>query len=522
MSADAPAAEPAWSAASTADWHARKKLLLMLLLPLLVGTEFLESGMFVFSASHIAGGIDAAPREFASVLAAYAIGSMTMIALQQWLSRHFGYRRYLVGAQVFFIAGALGSTAADSLGALVVARLVQGFGGGALFTSSRILVLLMFPPAERPRALRFFITVLFGLSALAPALSAWLVDDYGWRWVFAAPVPLMLLGALGAWTLLPDAVGRSAEPVRWAATPLLLFAAAITLVQLGLSEARYDVFMNPGHLIVLAFAGCLMLGWFAAHQWGHEAPLLRWRDLQHPAYLMGLTLYFLHYCMSNASSYLFPIFAERALELPLTTVGLLNTSAAVVTAIAAWSYVRFGSRLQRKKPLMAAGALLMALSAWGFAAMSPDVPASALLPALAAKGAFGALFVLPVAGFTFRDLGEERFAPGYQSKNLMRQLAGSFGTAVASIALADLQFAKGVELRGAMNFATASRWVDSLQAGFAAQGFAPGQAHGAALGVIARLLDQQALMLASIELYRMLAALGLLMLAVVLLQRKFK
>ena len=48
-------------------WHADKKRLLMLLLGLVVGVEFLENGMFVFAASHIVGGIDAAPREFAII-----------------------------------------------------------------------------------------------------------------------------------------------------------------------------------------------------------------------------------------------------------------------------------------------------------------------------------------------------------------------------------------------------------------------------------------------------------------------
>ena len=72
--------------------HPKKQWLLMLLLGGLVAMEFLENGMFVFASSHILGGIGVAPREFAQVQAAYAVGSMLMIAMQQWLSRHFGYR----------------------------------------------------------------------------------------------------------------------------------------------------------------------------------------------------------------------------------------------------------------------------------------------------------------------------------------------------------------------------------------------------------------------------------------------
>ena len=65
--------------------HREKQLLLMWLLGALVGMEFLENGMFVFASSHILGGIGVAPREFAQVQAAYAVGSMLMIAMQQQL-----------------------------------------------------------------------------------------------------------------------------------------------------------------------------------------------------------------------------------------------------------------------------------------------------------------------------------------------------------------------------------------------------------------------------------------------------
>ena len=95
--------------------HREKQLLLMWLLGALVGMEFLENGMFVFASSHILGGIGVAPREFAQVQAAYAVGSMLMIAMQQWLSRHVGYRHYLLAALLryalangFFFAALVG------------------------------------------------------------------------------------------------------------------------------------------------------------------------------------------------------------------------------------------------------------------------------------------------------------------------------------------------------------------------------------------------------------------------------
>ncbi|SFM45491.1 MFS transporter [Variovorax sp. OV329] len=505
-------------------WHADRKRLLMLLLGLTVGVEFLENGMFVFAASHIVGGIDAAPREFAQVQAAYAIGSMTMIVLQQWLSRHFGYRRYLSAALALFMLGGLACAGAQDLPQLTLARLLQGFGGGALFTSCRVLVPMLFGPRDRPRALKDFMMVAFALSAAGPLLSAALVEHWGWRWVFLASLPLAALAMAGAWWLMPDNAGRGGEPVRWAAGPLLLFAAAVTLVQMGLAQARFEAFAHPARLAITALCGLGLLAWFFAHQLRHDEPLVRLRELGHPVYLAGLGLYFVHYCLAGASGYVFPIYAERGLGIPLITAGWLNTFSALVTLAAAWAYIKRGARLPRKKPLMAAGALALAVAAWMLSSMPPEAPAGALLFALAAKGVFGALLVLPVAGLTFRDLGDERFAHGYQSKNLMRQVAGTFASALAAITLQDRQFANASQIASHIDTSSpqASNWLDGLQASLTAQGLSSGEAHHAAMASLSRLVDQQALLMSCGDLYRLLAALALGAAVVILVQRRLK
>lgn len=486
MPVDVPASDPSDSAARHQRWHHDKRLLLMVLLGFLVGLEFLENGMFVFAASYIVGGVHAGPRAFAQVQAAYAVGTMVMIVMQQSLSRHFGYRRYLTASLAVVVAGAVAAAAAQGVTGLVLARLVQGFGGGALFTSSRILVPMLFGARERGRAIRFFMLILFGMSACAPLLAATLTEWLGWRSILVSAVPLALLAMAGCWWLLPDGAGRGGTPVRWAAGPLLVVAAALTLLQLGLSEANLDLAEHPWRLALTALAGLVLLLVFLRHQWHHDEPLMRLSELRHPVYLTGLVLYFLHYLLSNASNYLFPMFAEHGLGLSLATTGWLGSFSALVGLACAWGYIRLASRWPNKKPLMAAGALAMVVSASLFAWLPADASPAALLPGLVAKGVFGVLLVLPVAGLTFRDLGEDAFAHGYQSKNLMRQLAGSFAAAVAAIALQQRQLALGGH----------------------------GQ-HGLSV-------DPQTLLAACQDIYRVLALAAVLVTAVVLLQRRLK
>ena len=504
--------------------HPKKQGLLMLLLGGLVAMEFLENGMFVFGSSHILGGIGAAPREFAQVQAAYAIGSMLMIALQQWLSRHFGYRNYLLLALLLFAAGDIASASANALSQITAARLVQGMGGGAFFISTRVLIPLMFTVQQRPQATRIYMLVIFAVSAIAPIGAAWLVDNWGWRWVFWSVLPVSTLMALGVYLLMPPRIGQSDQPVQWSVTPLLLFLLAIGCVQWGFSEARYALFERPEQLALLVLAGVMLLGLFGVHQWRHNEPLLHLRDLTNPGFLAGLLLYAVYYFIVNFSNYLFPQFAERGLGIPLMTTGWLNTFSALTSLVVAVLYIRYSARITNKRALMMAGCLTMAAAAWWMSRLPPNAPMAALYGALAIKGCFGVLMVLPVAALTWRALDAQHFAKGYQSKNILRQMTASFASAVAAVALQDDKFVQYADLASRItpSNTTAVQWLGSTAQNLERHGMPATQAHHAALEILAQMVDHQAFFMACQQLYQWLAVVAAVTGVIVLVQKKLR
>jgi len=492
----------------------------MCLLGLITAVEFFENAMFVFGAAHIMGGLDATPAEFVRAQAAYAVGCLMAMVMQQYMAARYGYRRYLLASMVLFSVALLACAHSQSLGQLTGARLIQGLGGGTFFTSSRILVPLLFAPEDRGAALKRFIGLIFGASALAPACSAWLIENRDWSWVFYAALPPALLACAGIWYLMPAQVGRAkaswrAEPhFHLLAVPMLWFAVAVVCVQLGLSEARFDVLAHPLRLLLMLTVGLLMLALFLWQQWHQDVPLLHLRKLQSSVYLTGLGLYFVHYFLSNFSAYLFPIFAESGLGFPLAAAGWLNSLAGWCSLILALAYMKFSPHLRSKRWVMLSGLACFALYAGLLSCMPAGVDAWHVVPAMLAKGAFGVLLVLPVAGLTFKELGDEHFAHGYQGKNMMRQLA--------AIMLQNRQFALhdvlGAEL-GSDRVAVRD-WLTQLGQWWQGQGMSELQARSSALLELSRTLTHQALLLACEDLYRLLVLLALLGVVAVLSQRK--
>lgn len=501
--------------------HRERQLISMILLALIVSVEFFENVMFVFSANHVMGGVGADPRSFALVQSTYAVGSLLMIVKQQWFAQHIGYRRYLTAALVIFTIGTLMAASSGTLSRLVTARFIQGFGGGALFTSSRVLILIMFSPADRPRAQRIFMIGIFAASAMAPAIAAELMEHGVWQDIFYGAVPLSTLAALGAWRLLPDAEpqDRSHKPLL---VPLLWFGLAVAALQAALTEARFDMFSHPAQPALIALLGALLLIGFLHHQWHQEEPLLQLRALRNPVYLTGLSLYFMYYLISYFNSYLFPIYAEHALGIPLATVGWLDTLAGLISFVGILAYIRYAKLIKRKKPLMIAGLLIMAFAAWRFSIMPPDATPGALLPSLATKGLFAVLFVIPVAGLTYKNLNDKTFAHGYQGKNLMRQVSGSLAPSLGAILLQNRQFSVHsslVDSTGNQPGVTL-RWLGRIQDALVARGMDAGNAAHTAMAHLTGMLDQQAMLIASEDLYRLIMAVSVAGACIVLAQRR--
>ena len=496
----------------------------MALLALVTAIDFFENGLFVFSASHIQGGIDAGPQEFVQVIVAFACASMLVILNQAWLAHRLGYRGLLTLALSLFAAGALFSGFSDNTTELVIARTIQGAGSGALFTSSRILINLMFKPAQRPQATRFFMIGIFGTSVLAPLLAGYWIDDWGWRWVFWGVVPPAILAAIGSWFWLPAVAPKQRHGGYVSPMPLLLFIIGVVCVQMGFSEARFNIFEHPFRVFAMLGLGIGLIFAFARHQWQHPTPLLVLRGLGHPAYLTGLVLYFLHYFLSNFSNYLFPQYVEIGQRIPVAQTGALMSLSALVSFIVIIWYLLWGVRRVPKKWLMVvAMAALAGYSLW-FANLPASVAQSALWPGLLGKGIFGVLLVIPVAGLTFRSLREEDFAHGYRNKNLLRQMAGSFAQAVAAILLHNRQAIahdRLIESVNPYNF-NYNETASVLQGILQHQGIPPAQVHTATLVQLNEMVMQQTQVLACADLYRFLAAMAVFATVVILTQRHLK
>lgn len=138
---------------------------------LVVGLDYLNSATVNFAESAVRSGMGADANTYLWLLSSYAGAGVLGIALQERLSRQMRYRTLLLGGAGLFVLGSLLASLTSSFTALIIARIIQGFGGGPLLTCGRVMLQMNIHAKKRPKQLQGFMLGLFLLSARPVAVS---------------------------------------------------------------------------------------------------------------------------------------------------------------------------------------------------------------------------------------------------------------------------------------------------------------------------------------------------------------
>src|SRR5260370_27991902 len=146
--------------------------------------EVLDTSVANVSLTHIAGNLSASSDEATWVLTSYLVSNSVILPTSSWLSRRFGRRRFLITCITIFTIASLLCGLANSLGFLILARIIQGAGGGALQPVSPAVMLETFPPEKRGAAMSGYAIGVVVAPLLGLTLRGWLTDNFPCQWVF--------------------------------------------------------------------------------------------------------------------------------------------------------------------------------------------------------------------------------------------------------------------------------------------------------------------------------------------------
>jgi EmrB/QacA subfamily drug resistance transporter len=351
------------------------------------------------------------------------------------LSDLFGRRPIFIWAVGLFLAASVLAGLSQEMWQFILARGLQGLGGGAVFPIAFAIIADLYPPEERAKYGALFGAV-FGLSSvIGPLLGGFVTDNLGWPWIFFLNVPLGLVSLVVCWRLLPPIKhpesGRNIDFLGAG-----LFTAALVPILLGLSNKRTLEWTDPwvAGLIVLGVVIAAVFIW-----WEFRAadPILQPRLFRDRTVSISVASMFLAAFGFFGAIVFLPQFFQVVRGMGATESGLNLLPLVFALIVGATVSGQIAARTGRYKEIILGAMLILAAGLFLLTNLraNTDLPILWVWMVVAGIGV-GPSFAL-FAALVQNNVEPRQVGSATASLTFFQQIGGTIGLTIAGTILAD-------------------------------------------------------------------------------------
>jgi DHA2 family multidrug resistance protein len=389
--------------------------------------EVLDTSIASVALPYIAGNLGATPSEATWVLTSYLVSNAIVLPASGWFSRYFGRKRFLLTCIGIFSISSFLCGAARSLPMLILARVMQGAGGGALQPLAQSIMLESFPPARRGTAMAVYGIGVVCAPILGPTLGGWLTDTWSWRWAFYINIPISILAVFLIYLFVEDPPYiRKAKPGRIDAVGFGFMAIGLAALQILFDKGQEEDWFSSVWMRWAAVISFGSLLFFIIWELRVKEPIVNLRILKNRNFAVGCGLFFLFGAAIYGMIAMQPLFLQTLLGYTALSAGLTVSPRGLGALVALFIVGMMIGRLGARQ-LAAFGFVMFSISAYLFSRLTLDVSMRNIVPANLLNG-FGSGFVfVPLTTAALGTLRQDEIGNAAGIQNLLRNIGGSVG-----------------------------------------------------------------------------------------------
>ena len=381
--------------------------------------------------------LDASESTLSWIISGYALAFGLVLIPAGRIGDRFGHKWvFIVGLAIFTAASIWCGVAEDSTH-LIIARVVQGLGGGIFFPPVQAFIQLMFEPRKRGKPFAIMGAVIGVSSALGPIVGGLLIEaigeENGWRWIFAVNVPIGIVALIAAVVLLPK--GAEGKKLSTDFVGLALLSGSLVAILVPLIQGEDEGW--PLWTYLSLAGGVLLLVAFALWERRVESrgaePLVPPRLFSHPSFTGGTILALVFFAAFTSIFFTISIFWQSGLGHTALESGLVSVPFAIGNIIGASQSDRLARRLGRT--VLVIGIALLSIGLIALFVILLVTPAAdltnwhLLLPLLIAGFGSG-LFIAPNARFIVATVDRSEAGAASGVIGTMQRIGSAVGIAV--------------------------------------------------------------------------------------------
>jgi MFS transporter, DHA2 family, multidrug resistance protein len=369
------------------------------------------------------------------VLTAYMLAMAVMLPTSAWLADRFGYKRiYFLGLMLFTVGSFLCGLSHDE-NMLIVARVIQGLGAGAVQPIGMAIVTREFPPHQRGVAIGFWAVAAAASASFGPMIGGYLVDSFNWQIIFDLNVPIGIIGL--AVTVIIQKEYKASGMGKFDLVGFISACLFLPLVLYALAEGNAATNSAGWHApyILLCFAiAAIGLAVFVTAELTVKNPLI---DLSlfrfHNFAIANVTMLLFGMGMFG-SIFLLPLYMQNALGYTALQAGLVFLPVGIIQGITSPIAGITADKVNPKLPIII-GILLLTASFYMNYFLSFLTEHQYIMISLYLRGLGMGMMFAPLSSISLSEIPREKMAQASGLINVVRQLGGSFGVAMLTTIL---------------------------------------------------------------------------------------
>jgi DHA2 family multidrug resistance protein len=519
-------ADPADSGSS--EYGNANPWLIAVLVSVATFMEVLDTTIANVALRYIAGGLAVSSDEASWVVTTYLVANSIVLAASGWLAQIFGRRNFFLACIALFAISSLLCGIAWNLQALLMFRVIQGLAGGGMTPVAQSILAAAFPPAKRSQGFALYGIAVVVAPVIGPTLGGWLSDNWSWHWCFLMNIPVGIASLVLIYFIIPSSPERQAERrAMWTYGPtfdlvgFLLVATFLGALEVVLDRGQIDDWFSSSFIVAFAAISAIALLLFIPWELTREEPLIDLKMLTGRQFGTCFVIMLVTGALLIATTQIMPQMLQARYNYTATWAGLAISPGGLVTMGMMIVVGRLG--FVQPRYLITVGACIAAVAMIDLLRMTPDVDFWFFAWSRVILGVGLPLIFIPITAASYDGIPPSKTDQASALINLARNFGGSIGVSLSQTMLAQReQFHQSrlIEHIGTWNpvyndtFARAQEYLTTQSA--------TGNTSGSSVAIIGQILQGQAVLLAYIDVFVMLAALAGLMIPLALSLRTVK
>jgi DHA2 family multidrug resistance protein len=471
--------------------------------------EVLDTSVANVALPHIAGNLSSTVEEATWVLTAYLVANAIVLPMSGWFSSLFGRKRFYMTCVLLFTASSALCGLAPSLSWLIFFRIMQGLGGGALQPTSQAIMRESFPAHKQGMAMAMYGMGVVFAPVIGPTLGGWITDNYSWHWIFLINIPVGILSLFLTSMLVhdPPYLKRTSlkEGARIDFVGLGLLTTGLGFLEIALDEGQRNDWFSSDLILAAAVIAAVALVGVVLWELRQKDPVVDFRLLKERNFAVSTINMFALGFILYGSTTAMPLFLQTLMGYTAMQSGMALSPGGLVIMFMMPVVGALLSRFQARWLIIfglvvSSGGLFMMTSfdlqiAFGSAVIARMVQSLGL-----------AFLFVPINTIAFNMIAKEKTSYATGLINLARNVGGSTGIATITTMLARRsQFHQQILVSHLTPYdSTYQAALHGMASKLIQQGVNSVQAARQAQGMLYGMVQQQAAMLAFIDIFWML------------------